>query len=577
MNQGVKNQTPPQPQQPNYSYEGLVNPVPINVELRGRLPAYDFTNNEVSQVKVPTVEEMSKERKPLFASNQELTIFRKHIPKQAEIDRFLEMLKEKVIHDYNIPISVKELRAEYKNSPFFKDIVTYISRGYCRYVGKAQRMFKMQCEDYVVVNGVLFKLRYDREDRGRPSMVLCVPEKYIPTILYQHHTPVLAGHPGVLKLYETIKKKYYFPGMFNVIRQYVVSCLECQSMKNKEGTPSMHYPRIPVDMRLMAKISLDIKEMPESIFGYNNILVCVCEETNWVKAIPMADQKAQTIADAIYFKIICEYGTPKSVICDEAPAFTSELMKTYFHSLNIKPFYISPMNHGSNRSERYIRTMNEIICKNLTGEGDNWPLFVPSSCWAMNSQVSPLTGYSPFEIVYQKEPPDLVGFNFKPDESGLKVDTKEYLRLMRQRREMMTKVIVEKKKFDAESRLAREMRKYPDHHGLAVGDLVLLNHRTGSVLQSRSKKLTRNWIGPLRIQAILDDTHYLVSDWSGQLLPKRFHINRLKPYSLNLGQMTPEGNLELIDNIRELYRKWKYILEDDNVALRTKEIQANMK
>ena len=33
----------------------------------------------------------------------------------------------------------------------------------------------------------------------------------------------------------------------------------------------------------------------------------------------------------------------------------------------------------------------------------------------------------------------------------------------------------------------------------------------------------RNWIGPLRIQAILDDTHYLVSDWTGQLLPKRIH------------------------------------------------------
>ena len=51
-------------------------------------------------------------------------------------------MKEKVIHEYNIHITVKELRAEYNNSPYFKDILTYITKGYCRYVGKAQRLFK---------------------------------------------------------------------------------------------------------------------------------------------------------------------------------------------------------------------------------------------------------------------------------------------------------------------------------------------------------------------------------------------------------------------------------------------------
>ena len=42
------------------------------------------------------------------------TIFRRHIPKQVELDKFIDALKEKVIHDYNIPISVKALRAEFK-------------------------------------------------------------------------------------------------------------------------------------------------------------------------------------------------------------------------------------------------------------------------------------------------------------------------------------------------------------------------------------------------------------------------------------------------------------------------------
>ena len=54
------------------------------------------------------------------------------------------------------------------------------------------------------------------------------------------------------------------------------------------------------------------------------------------------------------------------------------------------------------------------------------------------------------------------------------------------------------------------MRKFPDSHGFAVGDLVMIYHEISAVLQSASKKLKGNWMGPLRIETILDDTHYLV-------------------------------------------------------------------
>ena len=52
----------------------------------------------------------------------------------------------------------------------------------------------------------------------------------------------------------------------------------------------------------MARMSMDIKEMPESELGFRHILVCVCEFTNWMKTIPLADQKAQTIAMALYLR-----------------------------------------------------------------------------------------------------------------------------------------------------------------------------------------------------------------------------------------------------------------------------------
>ena len=85
------------------------------------------------------------------------------------------------------------------------------------------------CEDYFIVEGILFKVKYEHT----PTAVLCIPEKYIPIVLYQYHDTILAGHPGVQKLLATVSKKYYFPNMMTIIRQYVISCLECQSMKRK--------------------------------------------------------------------------------------------------------------------------------------------------------------------------------------------------------------------------------------------------------------------------------------------------------------------------------------------------------
>ena len=547
------------------NYDPILTPVNIDVTLKGQLPPFDMEKSfdaiQTSVEQYPDLESLFREDKPLFKPGTEISLFMKHIPKQKELDKFVNYLKQRVIHDCKVQLSVKELKAEYHVDPYFKDIVKYLEKDYCRYVGKAQTVFKMQCEDYVLVNGVLFKIRYGKEDKGEPSLVLCIPEKYIPTVLYQYHTPLLAGHPGVIKLYDTIKQRYYFPGMFNLVREFVECCLECQSMKGKTDGPKIQYARIPLDTRTMARMSMEIKEMPESELGFRHILVCVCEFTNWMKTVPLADQKAQTIAMALYFKICCEYGTPKAIICDEAPAFQSVALQEYFKALNIQPIYISPMNHGSNRSERYIRTLNDIITKCLVGKGSNWPLYVPSATFAMNCQVSQVTGFSPFQMVYNKQPPDKLSFDFDPTKSGIKVDTPLYMIFMDQSKSLINQMIMRRKKYEAESQLVRESRKYPDVHGYAIGDLVLINHSPSSVLKAPSRKLKRDWVGPFKIQAIIDDSHYMISDWTGQLSHKRFHVNRLKPFSLSLGKVK-DGKLQTVHNTRELFGIWKNIKED---------------
>ena len=84
---------------------------------------------------------------------------------------------------------------------------------------------------------------------------------------------------------------------------------------------------------------------------------------------------------------------------------------------------------------------------------------------------------------------------------------------------MMDQLIIDRKTYEKNTQWVREIRKYPEHETFAVGDYFSQSF-IRSVLQGSSKKLNRNWIGPVRIQTVLDNTHYLCSDWSGRLIPK---------------------------------------------------------
>ena len=68
-----------------------------------------------------------------------------------------------MIHGYDVLISLKELKAEYPNSFFFKDTLQSIVEGNGSFTGNALRQFKIQCENYVSDRWYLFRIKLNRE------------------------------------------------------------------------------------------------------------------------------------------------------------------------------------------------------------------------------------------------------------------------------------------------------------------------------------------------------------------------------------------------------------------------------
>ena len=120
-------------------------------------------------------------------------------------------------------------------------------------------------------------------------------------------------------------------------------------MKNKPT-----YGRIPVDYTPMQDLSIDIKTMPPAFEGYHLLLVITCNQTNFMIAVPLRDRTAQTVVEALIYRVIYLFGPPRQIISDEAIEFSSAIIQVILYMLNCRLKVISPYNHGSSKCERQI-------------------------------------------------------------------------------------------------------------------------------------------------------------------------------------------------------------------------------
>ena len=57
----------------------------------------------------------------------------------------------------------------------------------------------------------------------------------------------------------------------------------------------------------MQDLSIDIKTMPQAFGGYHLLLVITCDQTNFTIAVPLRDQTAETVAEALIYRVIYTY------------------------------------------------------------------------------------------------------------------------------------------------------------------------------------------------------------------------------------------------------------------------------
>ena len=117
------------------------------------------------------------------------------------------------------------------------------------------------------------------------------------------HNDPTAGHFSVDIMFDKIKSRYYWPQMYENIREYVKSCDSCQRRGKYKQNEPLH--PIPVHSPFY-QIGIDfVGPLPKTKEENKYIITVVDYLTKWpeVKAVPKAT--AEQTAIFIYEEIIC--------------------------------------------------------------------------------------------------------------------------------------------------------------------------------------------------------------------------------------------------------------------------------
>ena len=102
-------------------------------------PNVDFEENSPHQVGIITEMYVSPDQS-YIEQPQELTnlvntskLVQKYLPRQADIDKILDIIKRKVLKGTHLPLTIKEIQAGYLPSPFFKDLYRYLAQNILPY------------------------------------------------------------------------------------------------------------------------------------------------------------------------------------------------------------------------------------------------------------------------------------------------------------------------------------------------------------------------------------------------------------------------------------------------------------
>nr|GEX51573.1 hypothetical protein [Tanacetum cinerariifolium] len=329
-------------------------------------------------------------------------------------------------------------------------------------------------------------------------------------IMHESHKSKYSIHPGSTKMYQDLRKLYWWPNMKADIATYVSQFLTCAKVKAEHLKPSglLQQPEIP--KWKWENVTTDFMTgLPRTPCGYDSIWVIVDRLTKSAHFLPKKKTDSIEKLTELYLKeIVCKHGVPMSVISDRDCLFTSRfwvsLQKALGTQSDLSTSY-HPETDG--QSERTIQMLEDMLRACVINFGSSWDKNMPLVEFSYNNSYHASIKAALFEVLY-----------------GRKCRSRQ----------------------NSYADLKRRLTEFE------VGDKVMLKVSPwrGAIRFGKRRKLSPRFIGPFQvIERIRPVAYKLKLPDKLRGIHDTFHVSNLKMFFVNDDVVIPLDEVQLDDKL----------------------------
>ena len=319
-------------------------------------------------------------------------------------------------------------------------------------------------------------------------------------------------HPGISKMLQEIRKKYYYPGIAKHVKKWVEGCVTCAKDKrvpNNTITPELlNLPEWDLGPEDAMQIDL-LPNLPTS-GGYQTVMTPIDVFSRHLFAYPLVEATASNTAKVLIDIMTKHSYLPTTIITDKGTAFTSKIIAETTQVLGITLKCATtkhPQTIGKlERTHASLKTNLKMASGEYRRQGHK---YLPLAVLSYNTTYHSSIGCEPSKVFHGRIPYNVIDHKLGNNPNRDFLPTTEFAEELQQR----TKVLIDKTKHN----IMQSYLKYKEYYDRKAKAAPLREQDFCFILQPKadnqgSKTPFREyrWIGPYRIEKVLPNDNYIV-------------------------------------------------------------------
>ncbi len=218
-----------------------------------------------------------------------------------------------------------------------------------------------------------------------------------------HHLQTPPRGDGTDRMVALARERFFWPKMRQEMEHYVTQVCLCVKWKKPNRVTRTPIQNV-VTSAPFEMISIDYVHLEKSRGGEKYIRVVVDHFTKYAQAYATKEKSGKAAARKLFDDFIMRFGFPSKIHHDQGKEFDNNL----FHKLQgysgICHSHISPYHPQAHPAERFNRTLLSMVRTLEETQKSKWKEHLNKVVHAYNSTVHDTTGFSPFFLLFGREP-----------------------------------------------------------------------------------------------------------------------------------------------------------------------------